>query len=376
MLLDNPFSSDSRVERELKALHAQGFKINMLALRDEELPEKEEYPFVTVYRILQNIIKYPTRQNYYEYIEKMATQIVNMKPDVIHCHEHHCLTLGLEVKNLMPDVKVIYDSHEFLAGWPMYKDIPQWFNRLKGLIVYRRMVAKELAIAKKCDEVIAVNDSLSVEMQKHLELPKAPTVVKNIPPKFTANRSNYFHEHFALPSETKVLIHSGNIYHTASRMKMLFDVVQSIENLALVMVGDSQSVKEYEKKTNLPNVYFHKYLHGQEFFDLIASGNFGLVHTWKPTWPSHWFSLPNRIYEYSMAGLPVICTKQPEFMKLGDQFGHATFYKGDSKEELKKAIQDAINREDELRANAATIGDKVNWETESKQLIDLYMRLV
>lgn len=375
MLLDNPFKADARVEKEIKSLIRAGHAVTLFALQDDSLPEKEEQGALTIYRILNPVIKSPMHRGYYKYLATMAEHIVKFNPDIVHCHDHHCLNLGYTVKQDSPNIKLIYDAHEFLAGWPLWRDINGFINRLKGRVVYNKMVTLEQQAIHSCDLVLTVSDSIAEAMINDMDLGHKPQVVRNIPPKFEHTRSSYFHEYFGLSDKTKVLLHSGNIYHSPSRMNMLLRVVKEFNNLALVFVGDSPSVKQFERKTNQTNVYFHPYPPQEEFYNLLPAANFGLVYTWKPTWKSHWLSLPNRIFEYSLAGLPIIATSQPEFKKLGEQFGHIAFFKGDNADSLHKAIEVAIEKEAVFAQNANQIGTKLNWESEAEKLLKLYEKL-
>ena len=41
-----------------------------------------------------------------------------------------------------------------------------------------------------------------------------------------------------------------------------------------------------------------------------------MILNYKPNWPSHWNSLPNRIFDYIHAGLAILSTPQPEFKSI------------------------------------------------------------
>lgn len=375
MLLDNPFQSDARVEREIASLIKAGYTVTLFALQNQDLEEKEVIGRLTVYRILNPIIKSPLHRGYQGYLDKMTEQISMMKPGIVHCHDHHCLALGHELKKVDRSVKVVYDAHEFLPGWPLYKDISSFFNRFKGQVVYQKMVMQEKASIGSADAVITVSDSIAAEMIPEYKLAEKPLVLRNIPNRFKVVRSRYFHEHFAIPDEQKIIIHSGNIYHSNKRMKMLLQAIAENTSVSLVFIGDSHSVKEFERKTNQARVYFHPYPEQEAYQKLLGAADFGLVYTWKPEWKSHWLSLPNRIFEYSLAGLPIIGTEQPEFLTLGNEFGHIEFFRGSSARQFSQALQNALKNEQQLRENAKRISNNLSWELESKKLIALYQSL-
>ncbi|MDP9119411.1 MAG: hypothetical protein M3M93_03920, partial [Actinomycetota bacterium] len=51
MLLLNPYTNDSRVEREATSLHEAGYRVTILAVADEALPTNEVRDGVNVRRV-------------------------------------------------------------------------------------------------------------------------------------------------------------------------------------------------------------------------------------------------------------------------------------------------------------------------------------
>ena len=56
--------------------------------------------------------------SYKKTLADIAEHIEKENFDIIHCHDYHMLFVGTEVKKLAPAVKLIYDAHEYLRGWP------------------------------------------------------------------------------------------------------------------------------------------------------------------------------------------------------------------------------------------------------------------
>ncbi len=376
MLLDNPLVSDIRVEKEATSLTTAGHSVTIHAVAAPHLPEKEMRNGYTIVRDISPSIDHPFSATYTTFVKKFVSQLAGEQMDVLHCHDYKMIVLGAQIITLQPRVKLIYDAHEFLPGWPMYQELRGLSNKLKGYVVWKMAVLQEAKAIQKANQVITVGPALAIEMQKEYGLTSTPLVVRNVPePCHFTTEPNYYRTKYHLPEEALVFIHSGNIYHTPERIQMMIAAVGSIKNAYLVFIGDSARLKALEKSNPHGHVLFHPYAQREELFKLMQAADFGIVHTWQPDWRSHWFSLPNRILEYTMAGLPVIATAQPEFMNLGKTFGNMVFYKGDVFSELVNAMEQAIVQRADLRVKAMTAAKDLSWETEVQPMLNLYQAL-
>ncbi|MGI9543581.1 MAG: glycosyltransferase, partial [Cyclobacteriaceae bacterium] len=249
MLLDNPLESDFRVEKEAESLGEYGNRVVVMATKKEELPRKEKRELYTIERCLDDTFKKPYQKGYREYLINTAKRIASLDFDDLHCHDYHMIILGAEVKKNKPSIRLIYDSHEFLAGWPFYKASRGIVNRLKGYLVWKRNISDEKRAVLYADEVITVSEKMSQLLRAHFKLGQKPIVLRNVPNKFPLSREKYFHNHFDLPVGTKIILNSGNIYQTDKQLKSLFNIVDSIEGIRLVIIGNRP--RFYEVKSQV-----------------------------------------------------------------------------------------------------------------------------
>jgi glycosyltransferase involved in cell wall biosynthesis len=372
MMVDNPMVNDARVEKEAASLKEAGHHLTIFAMECAGMPETEIRDFGTVSRVLSACINRPFSSQYKRYKRKFQDEIAASAFDVIHCHDYVTLVLVAEIKKRRPDIFLVYDAHEFLRGWPWYKDIPPGLNRLKGKLVWRRFVTEEKKSIQFADRCITVSESIAQAIQNELHLAKKPAVLRNIPEHCPLPGGRYFHEKYKLPANALVMVHSGNLYHSPSRIRMLLESIEPFPDLYLVLIGNSEKIRNLQRAGAGKRVFFHEYVERKKLCGIISSADFGIVHTWRPRWPSHWNSLPNRIMEYSVAGIPIAATAQPEFMKLASEFGHVSLYMGDEANSLKEAITSLLNNMAAMKRAAMRARDHLSWEKESEVLIALY----
>lgn len=378
MLLDNSYGPDNRVENEINALLEVGYEIDLYCLKSDSLPEIEgNYPF-TIRREISTKLFRPFSIEYRSFVKDFANKISAMKPEFIHCHDFRMFFVGCEIKKLYPQVKIIYDSHEYLRGYPYFYRIDSWRSKLKGMIVWFWYVILEMKVLKCASALITVSESLRKKLESRSG--KTSILVRNIPPNSSVCKGNctYWHDKFQLSPDCKVIVHTGNAHYSIKRLLFLIDEISKRKNLALVFLGSNASIEKIRlmaKSKGVLNIFYHEQIPRKYITYYCSQANFGLVYTWNKLWLSYWYALPNKLIDVSLAGIPVLSTNQPELKGFIDEHKHGITFKGDSKVALSEALDKIIEREDEFKANARLIEKKVSWSEEKKKLISLYNHL-
>jgi glycosyltransferase involved in cell wall biosynthesis len=91
------------------------------------------------------------------------------------------------------------------------------------------------------------------------------------------------------------------------------------------------------------------------------------------------FSLPNKVFDYISAGIPVIATDLPEIAKIVHEYNCGILISEPSPEEISKAIIKLRDNRDllaELKHNATVASETLNWENESKKVEELYKSIL
>ncbi len=381
MLLDNPFVSDTRVEKEASALINFGASVTVIATINNNSPKTEERNGIRIIRLLGEDFNSPLRIGYKSFIQNQAEQILTYEFDILHCHDFHMLSIGVEIKKKKPLIKLIYDAHEFLIGWPYYQTTTSWVKRFKGMLVWNYLVYKEKKEMLFADSILTITDGIAERMQKNAHLKKRPIVVGNYPEKSEiCSNKNYFQKKYNLPSARKILIHSGSIYHTDQQLVELFKIILSMPDLSLVFIGNHPRFFEIEKQVqsdeNLKKrIFFHDFPSNQsERINLMAAGDISIMHV-RDRWIAHKIGFSNRFVEYLMAELPIIATPQEFSQEINSVYHCGTFYHENNTNELKKGLETLLTHLTEYIVNVKRAKEYLDWETESQKLINLYHSL-
>ena len=367
----NNFKNDSRVLKENISLQRAGYDVQVVALHEELLNEFEKVQNIPVHRVklksrgwskqkLVQLIKY------FEFIFRVVKQYKTS--DILHCNDLNALPIGVIIKNFFnKDAKIVYDAHEYEIN-----DVPNQSQRSIKIKYYI-----EKFFIKYADKVITVSDSIANEYVKLYGIEK-PAVVLNTPPYKEIEKKNIFRETLGIKENQTIFLYQGGL-SKGRGIEILLEAFKSIDNKNAVIVfmgyGTLENLiqkisKEYK------NIYFHKAVSPDVLLDYTSSVDFG-ISTIEDTCLSYRYCLPNKMFEYLMAGIPVIVSNLYEMKRLVESNMVGTVAKENTSDVLKEAIKEAVKLDKvELKINIQKVKAIYNWEEQEKILLDVYKGLI
>ena len=366
----NNFKNDSRILKENISLQYMGYSVKVIALHDIGQKEFERVQNIPVHRIKLKSRSWSKNKiiqllKYFEFSYRVIKKYKNS--DIIHCNDLDTLPIGVLIKKLFnKKAKIVYDAHEYEIN-----DVP-YESRYKIKIKY--IVEKYLI--KYADRVITVSDSIANEYVKLYNIEK-PSLVLNTPPYQTIEKEDKFRKIFNISKEKNIFLYQGGL-SLGRGIEILLDTFKEMRDDKHVIVfmgyGDLEDLiieasKEYK------NIYFHKAVAPEVLLSYTSSADFG-ISTIEDRCLSYRYSLPNKIFEYLMAEIPVIVSNLYEMGKLVRDNNIGLIAKDNTSSSLKIAIEEAtkLDRE-ELKKNIQKIKKIYNWEEQEKILFQIYKEL-
>ncbi|OPX81453.1 MAG: putative glycosyl transferase [Pelotomaculum sp. PtaB.Bin013] len=178
--------------------------------------------------------------------------------------------------------------------------------------------------------------------------------------------------------EIRVLYHGGYLKGRGLE-ELIKSVVYWDKNINLYFRGYGP-IEEYLRRQvsslSLENrVIFLEPVPMERLIADAAFADIGII-PYKPTCLNNYYSMPNKLFEYMMAGLAVAASDLPEIRRLNEEVGFGLLFNPDSPETIAGSINNLARDKDFLQAcrgNARTwSGTAGNWETESGKLVDFY----
>ncbi len=365
----NSFTNDSRVLKEAISLHKGGYDVAVIAHGDNGLSDEEIISDIKVARVgyLDRKVtksKFGKLKAYFKYIVEAIkyTKTYNL----FHCNDLNTLPIGVIIKKFFNrDAKIVYDAHEYetetndLRG--IQKSLTKWLE--KSLIRY-------------ADKVITVNDAIANEYTRLYNIPK-PSLVLNTPPYKTIEKTDIFRETFDIGREQIIFIYQGGL-DSGRGIEVLLETFKMVDkNKVIVFMGYGpleNTIKEEAK--NQKNIYFHQAVTAKVLLDYTSSADFGIIF-YENNCLNHYYCLPNKMFEYLMAGLPVIVSNLYEIRKIVENNSIGVVATENTPTGLKQAIETAQELDkNQLINNIIKLKAIYNWEEQEKVLLRIYDYLV
>jgi glycosyltransferase involved in cell wall biosynthesis len=265
---------------------------------------------------------------------------------------------------------LIYDAHEFEAG-------RQFGSERIPKILQSAWTLPERMFIRRAAAVITVSEAISNALARRYSIPPA-VVVRNVPIWTGPVKSSLLRERLQVASDHPILLYQGWMV----RGRGLEQAIRSLEFLrsaTLVMIGTGRLQPELEKLARDVNVadrvHFLGRLRPSELPPYTASADIGL-HLLQNTCLNHDYAMPNKLFEYMHAGLPMVVGNTSEMKRVVERENVGISVNPDSPQEIAEAVNSIWSRADRyvrMRANGVTAAKaRYNWQIESQNLLGVY----
>jgi glycosyltransferase involved in cell wall biosynthesis len=372
MLVLNNFVNDARIHKEALTLASAGYNVSVIALWQPGLAMVEHQSGYIVIRLQLRSRSWQNRLispliKYLEYTWKVWRLAAHEPSQIYHANDANTLPAAwLAAKR--NHAKLIYDAHEFESG--------RNFSSSKVAGIYRKLWAlPEKIFIHQADAIITVSQSIAVELARIYDV-KTPTVILNCPEKMSLSSSNRLQGELNIDINQKILIYQGRI--TAGRgIEAFICATQLLENVVAVILGDGPLLHAFRQRSESgewKRVHFLGQVSMDDLPAYTTSADIGIVLT-QDICLNHHFSLPNKLFEYLYAGLPVIGSKIPEVERIINTYQVGELVDPESPSSIIAGIQSILAdpaRYEQMKANALKVSEKYNWQNESKKLLKIY----
>lgn len=377
-LLDNPYSNDRRVMREAEALNkSDEFTVQVIATFKAPFLKQEKINGVQVDRVFLPDIKDVKDFNSHSKYAALIAEKYNF--DSIHAHDQVMLSIAIKLKTITGK-KVIYDSHELFRCWPLNTKA-KGITMLKSKIVRKILINREAKNIKKIDGLITVNESIRNDINSYFRMDVPSISIRNvpeIPP--VSYKSNILREEFKLDKETQLLVYIGNnVYPNTINIEQVIDEFSNKPNTVFIIISQlnwaQQEVEKYVNSIKAKNIFFRDVVAPDQIPMYLSGADVGIVSSWNKKDLSYWYGLDNKLFEYMMSEVPILATRQPEYIKIVEEYEIGECINPEL-ENFHSAFLRIIGKKETYKSNITKTKKILNWTCESKKLIEFYQNNV
>ncbi|MCB9232282.1 MAG: glycosyltransferase [Bacteroidia bacterium] len=352
----NDLSSDQRVDRVATTLHEAGAEVTLIGRSlPHSLPLK-----LRPYECLRfNMFFRRGKFFYLEYNIRLFLYLLGQKFHYLHANDLDTLLANFLASRLKGK-PLVYDSHEY------FTEVPE----LQGRKLTRSIwLTLERWIFPRLKQAFTVNDSLAGIFSEKYNVPVR--VMRNLPllREFPQTRS--------APGE--ILIYQGAL-NLSRGIELMIRSMKYLPENVLWIAGNGdvkenlvQLVKEEGLKER---VQFLGFVLPEKLKEITLSASLGFSLE-EDAGENYHFALPNKLFDYIQAGVPVLVSDLPEMRSLVQSYkvGEVLGKEERTPEKLAEKVREMLQNEEKwlsFQENCLNAAKELCWEKEKDVLASFY----
>ncbi|MFZ6052646.1 glycosyltransferase [Halocola ammonii] len=355
--VSNDLTFDQRVKKTCDTLQSMGFEIKLVG---RKLPDSK--PIDRPYKTHRFGMLFKSGALFYAAFNfRLFFHLLFSNQDIILCNDLDTLPTGFLVAKLKGK-EIVYDSHEY-------------FTEAEGLTgrPFPKKVWKTLEkwIFPKLRHVYTVNESIAKIYRDEYDAPVK--VVRNMPPKRTEQISSTRKE-LGLPEDKKIVLLQGAFIDPDRGAKEMALAMEHLEGVLFLIIGsgtEKETVRQIREEKGLQDKIMlldkQPFEVLQKYTSVVDLG----ISLDKPVHLNYKFSLPNKLFDYIQAGVPVLTSRLKELVRVHNQYDIGMMIDSHDPQEIALKVKECFSNEaryKQWKQNLQRAANEFNWENESKRL--------
>ncbi len=348
----NDLGNDQRVHRVATSLMDLGFEVCLIG-RKRKASKRLAKRAYTTKRI--SFLFETGKLFYLEYAFRVFWWLLFQKVDVFWANDMDTLLPNFLAAKLRGK-KLVYDSHEY------WTEVPELIQRPKSRSIWLWLEQK---LFPKVDQAITVNKSIADIYQEKYKIPVA--ILRNLPVSLESVSN-------PAPKEN-VIIYQGAL-NMGRGIDLMIDAMEYLPEYKLWIAGYGSIESELRAQANKTEwkarIQFKGFLEPQKLKALTSKAKIGLSLE-EDMGASYHFALPNKLFDYIQAGIPVLVSDLPEMKAIVSEYGVGEILENKDRtaealaHRIRKLCEDA-EQYDQYSTSCLAAAKVLNWEQEKDVL--------
>lgn len=376
--------ADARVLRAMRsgsALAQSGFATSIVYIEMEgTVPVEEEVDGVSMQRLLVPGWYISRRFEPWFFVVAVKTFILSMahmlrlRADIYHACELTALPACYIVSRLLRK-PLIFEAFDLQIPVPG-TEIAFW--RRVGTYLYSTLLPR-------CAGIVVTSPLHGQELRHHYPV-SGITLVRNVPKYRAVQKTDRLRQYLGLSPATRIALYQGNIHYDRGLDRLIREASRLEPDIVIVMMGKGIGTSQAELEALIARegvagrVKIVPPVPYDELLEWTASADVGLI-VHRPDFSLNIQTLlPNKLFEYLMAGVPVLTSELGAVVDIVERYDVGQVVRSVEPGAIAAALN-ALLADDaalqRMRQNALeSAKNELNWEKDSLQLVRLYEDIV
>jgi glycosyltransferase involved in cell wall biosynthesis len=361
VLVSNDLSTDQRVAKVCAFLVDHGFQVTLLGRK-----LKNSLPIERPYAVKRFHLLFTKGPLFYAFLNlRFFFHLFFRNYNWVLANDLDTLPAGY-LASKFRKMKLVFDTHEYYCG------VPELENRPKIQWIWRRI---ENAIFPNLEAIITVNQSIANLYFR--EYRKELIVVRNMSPRLIPKLNMPFQWPFDSEGKTILIMQGAGINVERGAEEAVLAMTE-LQNCVLVFIGDGDVVPKLKNMVTdselSDKIFFLGKMPYAEMMSFTQNAHIGLSLD-KGTSKNYQLSLPNKIFDYIQAEVPIICSNMLEVKHIVETHKVGLILEEVSPKQIVEAVRQLLAEPEyytTLKTNCGNAAKVLNWESEVNLLRKIY----
>jgi glycosyltransferase involved in cell wall biosynthesis len=374
--------TDVRVMREATALVEAGFAVSILDVEGERsVPDEENMHGVCVKHIIRPGWFVSARFKPWFLVKFMTMiiwgtfRLVRLSTDVYHAQDQRALPACF-LAALIRRKPLVFDAHEL----PLSDGALKRWQRLHALAT-RFLVS----VLPRCTGIITVSAPIAQEICRRYRTPEV-SLVRNVPAYQVVPRSNKLRHRLGANQDVSIALYQGGVQPNRGLDRLIRAAPFLGPNILIVLLGSTPGETQHQLSALIASegvadrVKLLPAVPYEELLEWTASADIGLIIYSPDHSPNVRMCLPNKLFEYLMAGLPVLASELDAVVDVINSYGvgqvASSLAPADVGAAITAMLADPVALA-EMRHHALDAArQEFCWEKEKQRLLQFYQNIL
>jgi glycosyltransferase involved in cell wall biosynthesis len=363
MAVSNDLVADQRVHRSAETLTGEGADVLVVGRKLSHSQDVGK----RMYRVKRMQLLFSKGPLFYACLNfRLFLFLLFHRADILVSNDLDTLLACFLVCRLRK-LPLVYDSHEY------FTEMPELIGRNLTRKIWRSI---ENRILPGLEYTLTVSESVARAYTERYGIKME--VVRNLP---TSERKESRRPDQLVCGPRKVIIYQGSL-NAGRGLESMIRAMKYLETFQLQIFGDGdirENLKQLVVELDLgERIDFMGRLPFTELREYTRQASLG-ISLEEDLGLNYRYALPNKLFDYIHAGIPVLVSDLPEMRKVVEEYGIGQVLEDADPHKLAEQVHTMMNSDElrmEWKRNLSAAAGELCWEKEKDKLLEVYRRAI